>query len=160
MHYCEGAGPSADPGPAAETTQPSSTVSATPRTLTPEPGDHFVSFACPPTATPPLTANEPHEVRKSLIKCQAKTRLRRRLGYGNHTRPITNADRCLHRRPGRRGDSIQYGEVQPGEAVGDAPCFPALCSVSRRLTRSTTLKKRSRAPTADESPTVDCGHNC
>ena len=34
-------------GPAAETTQLSSSVSATPRTLTPEPGDHFVFVRMP-----------------------------------------------------------------------------------------------------------------
>ncbi len=51
--------------PAAETTQPSSTVSATPSILTPGPGDHFVFVRMPANSDPSLMANEPHKVRKN-----------------------------------------------------------------------------------------------
>jgi hypothetical protein len=47
---------------------------------------------------------------------------------------------------GEIAEFIEHGEVEPGKMIGNASLLPTRCSVSRRLTRSTTLKKRPRAP--------------
>ena len=49
-------------------------------------------------------------------------------------------------REGEIDELVKHGEVESGEVIGDGSCLPARCSVLRRLTRSTTFKKRPRAP--------------
>lgn len=52
---------------------------------------------------------------------------------------------------GEIAEFIEHDEVEPGQVRWSAirPWRPARLSISRLLTRSTTLKKRPRAPVAD-----------
>ena len=47
---------------------------------------------------------------------------------------------------GEIAEFVEHDEVEPGQVIGDAALAAARVSVSSLLTRSTTLKKRPRAP--------------